>query len=86
MRGPAGGGVVVTRRLIWPGGDLSINADATDGEIKVRVSDAKRKPIPGYDYDDGKAFTGDSTAHIVKWNGKSLSDLKGKEVRLEFYL
>lgn len=86
MRGPKDGGVVATRRIIWPGGDLSINADANGGEIKVRVSDAKRKPIPGYNYEDGKAFTGGSTAHVVQWNGKSLADLKGREVRLEFYL
>ena len=86
MRGPKDGGVAATRRLIWPGGDLTINADATGGEIKVRVSDAKRKPIPGYNYDDGETFDGDSTAQIVKWNGKSMADLKGRELRLEFFL
>ncbi len=86
LRGPAGGGVVATRRLIWPGGDLTINADASDGEITVRISDAKRKPLPGFDHADNAKFTGDETAHIVKWGGQSLEALKGREIRIEFFL
>jgi hypothetical protein len=86
LRGPAGGGVVCTRELRWPGGDLAINADASQGELRVRVSDALRKPIAGYNYEDGAAFTGDATAHTVRWGDKSLDTLKGQVVRLEFFL
>ena len=86
MRGPSGGGVVVTRRIIWPGGDLFINAEATRGELKVRVSDAKRTPIAGLDYADCQSFTGDSVAHKVMWPGKSLAEQKGRELRFEFML
>lgn len=86
LRGPRGGGVIVTRILKWPGGKLRINADAAKGELKVRVSDAARKIIPGFDYDDCETFTGDATAHEVKWRGTSLDTLAGKELRFEFFL
>ncbi len=86
MRGPAGGGVVATRRLIWPGGDLCINAEASEGEVRVRVSDAMRKPLEGFDYEDGETFSDDSVAHRVRWGNRGMAELKGKEVRFEFYL
>lgn len=86
LHGPKSGGVVCTRSLRWPGGDLRINADATHGELSVRVSDALRKPLEGFDYVDCDAFTGDRTAHEVKWNNPSLDALKGQTIRLEFYL
>jgi hypothetical protein len=86
QHGPTSGGVVCTRALRWPGGALQVNADAHAGEMKVRVSDEFRKPVKGFDYDDAPAFSGDSVAHELKWNGKSLDDLKGQIIRLEFQL
>jgi hypothetical protein len=86
LRGPAGGGVVATRRLIWPGGDLVVNADASRGKLTVRVSDAKRKPVEGFDHADSGIFTGDNVNHVVRWQGKSLEAMKGRELRLEVYL
>lgn len=86
MRGPRGGGVVCTRLIRWPGGDLVVNVEAAKGEMKVRVSDELRKLIPGFDYADAPAFQGDSVAHEVRWNGRSLNELKGKVVRIEFQL
>ena len=86
MRGPSGGGVVCTRRLIWPGGDLVMNADAREGKISVRVSDSARNPLTGLDHSDCLDFRGDSTEHRVQWKTESLSRLKGREIRLEFYL
>lgn len=86
LHGPKGGGVVCTRQLRWPGGDLIVNAAAHAGEMKVRVSDEFRKPIAGFDYDDMPAFAGDSVAEKVKWRGRSLNDLKGRVLRLEFQL
>jgi hypothetical protein len=86
MRGPKNGGVLATRRIRWPGGGLRVNADARQGELKVRVSDELRKPVPGFDYKDCAAFTGDRTAHEVAWGGRSLDTLKDRVVRLEFFL
>jgi hypothetical protein len=86
MRGPRNGGVIVTRRLRWPGGGLAINADARQGEIRVRVSDELRRLVPGFDYKDCATFAGDALAHAVTWAGADLDTLKGKVVRLEFYV
>jgi hypothetical protein len=85
MNVPDGGGVVVTRLLKWPGGDLLVNCDASRGEMRVRVSDNQRKPFPGFNYGGCVPFAGDSVAHKVTWNGSFMKDLKGKNVRLEFY-
>lgn len=86
LRGPASGGVACTRTLRWPGGALFVNADAQEGELQVRVSDERRKPLEGFDYDDCEPFRGDSVAHEVKWGGKSLDALEGRVIRLEFFL
>jgi hypothetical protein len=89
MRGPAGGGVIVTRVLRWPGGRLIVNADADtlDGELKVRITDRDRKPISGFDYDDiRRPFTGNSVAHIWTWKDKRIESLQGQSIRLEFFL
>ncbi|MEQ1859459.1 MAG: hypothetical protein ABMA13_05945 [Chthoniobacteraceae bacterium] len=86
LHGPRGGGVVATRTLTWPGGDLVVNADASKGELKVRVSDERRKIVPGFDYADCETFAADSTAHAVKWRGASLDSLRGTVLRFEFQL
>lgn len=86
LRGPSRGGVVCTRQIRWPGGSLRVNADARGGEMRVRVSDALRKPVPGYNYEDGPVFSGNSVSHEVTWNGRSLDAFKDRIVRLEFFL
>ena len=86
QRGPRDGGVVCTRQIKWPGGTLLVNVDAHAGEMKVRLSDELRKPVEGFNHDDMPAFTGDSVAHEVRWNGRSLAELEGKVIRLEFLL
>ncbi len=86
LRGPRDGGVICTRVLRWPGGDLQVNANATDGELKVRVSSPRRRPLPGFDYDDFQPFSGDSVRHTVRWKNRSMNELKGETVRLEFFL
>lgn len=84
LDGPKGGGVVVTRLLRWPGGDLLVNADASSGEMNVRISDAKRDPVPGFDYSDRAASSVDSVEQSIRWGERSLDDLKGEIIRIEF--
>lgn len=86
LRGPRDGGVVCTRTLKWPGGDLLINAAATSGEVTVRVSNSARKPIDGFDHEDCESFSDDSVRHVVRWRKRSLDELKGQMIRIEFYL
>jgi hypothetical protein len=86
MRGPTHGGVLCTRRLVWPGGKLVINADAHEGELRVRVSDEHRKVLSGFDYADCVIFQGDDVAHEVSWQGSTIESLTGKVIRLEIFL
>ncbi len=86
MHGPQNGGVIVTRKIKWPGGKLLINSDARQGELSVRVTDPKRKVLPGFDYPDCVAFQGDSVAHEVRWKEQVMSTLAGQVIRLEFFL
>jgi hypothetical protein len=86
LRGPRGGGVVCTRQLVWPGGELVINADASEGVLRVRVSDIRRKPIEGFDYAACSDFRADHVAHRVTWKDRKLAELTGETIRLEFYL
>jgi hypothetical protein len=86
MRGPPGGGVIVTRPLLWPGGKLLVNADASGGELKVRVSDGRRKVLPGFDYADCQPIQADGVRCEVAWKNGSIDSLAGQTVRLEFFL
>ncbi|MDF1862330.1 MAG: hypothetical protein P1U87_19090 [Verrucomicrobiales bacterium] len=91
LRGPRnGGGVVVTRLVEWPGGDLFLNAaPAGEGEarITVRVSDAIRDPVSGYEHSDCQMLSGDAIRHPVTWKGgKSMADFEGQAIRLEIFL
>ena len=54
--------------------------------MKVRIVDAARKVIPGFEYADSIPFTGDSTSHQVTWKEQHIDSLKGRELRLEFLL
>jgi hypothetical protein len=80
------GGVVVTRLLKWPGGELQVNANAGDGELRVRVTDERRQTIGGFDWTDCIGVGGDGVSHAVAWKNRRIDELRGRELRLEFLL
>lgn len=86
LHGPAGGGVVCTRVIRWPGGKLLVNCAAPEGKCTVRVSGPDRKVIPGFNHADCVVFQGDQTAAEISWQNAKIDDLKAKDVRLEFYI
>ena len=86
MRGPSRGGVLCTRQLVWPGGRLLVNADARHGELAIRVTDAHRKVISGFDYEDCLTFRNNCVAHEVTWKEADLASLAGQVVRLKIFL
>jgi len=83
LRSPAGGGFVVTRSLQCPGGRLFVNADATQGELRVRLTNYERQPLPGFGA-PSRAIVGDHVRREVTWEGLQTADLQGCEIRLEF--
>jgi len=49
----------------------------------VALTDAPKKPVPGYGIDDCDAITGDSVRHIATWKGSDfVGNLAGQVVRL----
>ena len=63
---------------------MTINAKV-DGQLRVRVLDAKGKPLPGFDGSDCARIQGDNVTHPVQWKAP-LGSLRGKRIRLEFAL
>lgn len=90
LQGPQGGGVVVTRLIRWPGGDLLINAAASSDENKklsVRVSDEIRNPLDGFDHSQCITSPHGAVQTRITWqNGRSMQELAGRVVRLEIFL
>lgn len=76
-------GSLVTRAMTVAADALTLNVDASHGEVRVRVLDAQRQPISGFDFSDGRPITSDALSAPVVWK-RSLSDLRGQQVRLEF--
>jgi hypothetical protein len=81
---PAGGGVIVTRMLRWPGGRLEVNADAAKGGLTVRVLDYDLRPLPEFSAEPSLPIAGDRVRHEVVWRGADLGRLEGRAIRLEF--
>lgn len=72
-------GVLLTRPLPVSGAPLSISADATGGRIRVSVVDGD-----GFSSDRCGPIVGNVTDARVQWNGRELSALAGRNVRLKF--
>ncbi len=81
----AAGGQITTPVVTLESDQLTLNADAAGGEIRVQVCDADRKPLPGLTFADCRPVTSDSLAAEIQWKG-SLGSIKGQPVRLEFRL
>ena len=85
----AGGetGTLVTKPFRCDGGRLSINAAARGGMVGVAVLDESGTRYQGFSRQECALFDGDSTGHNVTWREHlSLEGLKGRTVRLKFYL
>ena len=80
-------GTLVTKPFRCDGGRLSINATAQGGMVGVAVLDEEGVQYQGYSRQECALFDGDSVRHNVTWRDKgSLEELKGREIRLKFYL
>jgi hypothetical protein len=78
-------GVIGTRLLTLNGTALSLNIDASQGEARVQILDEAGKPIRGFGFADCSPIKVDSLDGPITWK-RSLTELQGKPVRVEFYL
>jgi hypothetical protein len=78
-------GEIVTPLIILDANTLSVNVNAAGGCLRIEVQDETGKPIPGFTRDENRAISSDVVAEPVRWAG-TLDTLKGREVRLSFWL
>jgi hypothetical protein len=77
--------VVETILLEPEGKKLIVNADASDGMLKVEILDANGDVIPGYDKNDCSAFSENCVAHVIEWrNHRSIPSRE--PIKLRFLL
>jgi hypothetical protein len=83
----AQGGTLATRPLTLAGdaAHLALNVDAQGGEVRVQITGAAGKPIPGFSFADCRPITVDSLSAPVEWK-ESLASLRNQPVQLEFSL
>ena len=80
-------GTLITNPFVCEGNELIINASAEKGLVGVAVLDESGIQYSGYSKRDCVLFDSDSISHKVTWQKRpTLDELKGKTIRLKFYL
>jgi hypothetical protein len=74
-------GMLTTQSFLFSGEDLTINTDASKGEVRLTLLSEEGQPLK--DFGEAKAITTDALAAGVQWPN-SVERLKGKPVRLKF--
>jgi hypothetical protein len=64
---------------------MTLNADASAGDIRVELLDADGYRVEGLTEDDAVLITGDSLRHEVRWNTRAMTDIQG-EYRVRIHL
>lgn len=75
-------GELTTKQFLYLGGDLVFNVRASAGYIKIQICDSDNRPIPGFEYENLKAFSGDSDAYVFDIPKAKMEMLKGKIIVL----
>lgn len=79
-------GVIVTEPVTVAGAHLLVNANVhSAGQVRVELIDERGEPMAGYAREDCLPLTGDSVGHRVTWDGRNLSELVGRQVRLRLW-
>lgn len=80
-------GAILTKPFIVEGDRLEINADARRGLIKVEAIGPAGEPMDGFSVSEAAEIRRNGFSIPVEWNsGSKISELKGKMIRLRFYM
>lgn len=81
-------GTIVTKPFKLEGDTLQVNVDASGGRFYAEVLDEDGKPAPGFTAKEAKLYDDvDELRLKAQWkNNKDLSELRGRLIRLKFYL
>ncbi|MFC4304059.1 hypothetical protein [Cohnella boryungensis] len=80
------GGSVTTKKLIFSGDRLFVNADAAQGKFYAEVLDEAGEVIPGFSKDQCEPIGVDSTCVQIRWIGGNLEAVANRTIKLRFYL
>ncbi|OGV70891.1 MAG: hypothetical protein A2283_03580 [Lentisphaerae bacterium RIFOXYA12_FULL_48_11] len=87
MEAETDAGKLTTRPVQFSGEQLFVNADTSNGELKVEVLDETGQPIAPFTLTSCRPLSSDSTISPISWDGaESLSNLRNKPVRFRFTL
>lgn len=88
VQGKLSGGHLVTKPIVFDGGELVLNfSSSAGGAIRVEVQDSRGYALPGFELDDCHDVFGDDLNRAVSWRGEGdLTALAGTPVRLRFEL
>lgn len=78
-------GTLRTPPVIVHGQQMTLNANARGGEVRVQILRSDGHPLPGLSFADCQAITGDHLSAPVRW-AYPLADLEGKVIQIEFSL
>ena len=82
-----GRGSLLTRPVRLEGRQLSVNAVAAGGSLRVQIEDEQTKPLLGFAFADCQPVHGNGVDQAVRWqNAADLARLAGRPVRLRFEL
>ena len=80
-------GLLVTRPVVFSGKHLFVNADNTEGVLRVAVLNQNGEEIEPFTERSCMPVSADSTCEQVRWIGsENLAALSGKPVRFRFSL
>ncbi|MCC6694132.1 MAG: hypothetical protein IT365_00750 [Candidatus Hydrogenedentes bacterium] len=88
VHAPMTGGEIMTRPIVFEGKNLALNfSTSAAGTVRIEILDEAATPIEGFTLEDAPEIFGDSLSQVVPWkDGKDLSSLAGKPIRLRFVL
>jgi len=88
INAPSKGGQMVTRPLVFSGGELVINySTSAAGRVQVEIQTPDGQAVPGFALADCPPIVGDQIEQVVAWRGgRDVSALAGKPVRLRFVM
>lgn len=80
-------GTLTTKRLVFLGDSLEVNANAAEGSLTVEALDAEGMVIEGFGVADCTPITTDSVRHVLQWrDNPDCHLLQGRPIRLRFHL
>lgn len=83
-----GSGWLITKPFKLEGSQLEVNADAKKGQLAVEMLDGEGRAVPGFSRSESRPLeaTDGLRLQLLWGTSATLSSLRGKAIRLKFYL